>query len=112
VHVWFVQADAAPHVPLAVQVSTELPEHCVSPGEHTPVQAPPRHVWLIQAEGGPKVPPAVQVSTELPEQVVCPGEQLPEHAPAEQVESMHGTAAPQLPLVGSHVCTPLPLHCV
>jgi hypothetical protein len=39
-----VQATAVPNAPLALQVSTPLPEHVVWPGAHTPVQAPLTHV--------------------------------------------------------------------
>jgi hypothetical protein len=45
-HAWFVQATGAPHTPLAMHVSTPLPEHRVelgvqTPGpEHPAVQAP------------------------------------------------------------------------
>ena len=35
-----VHADALPHCPLALQVCTPLPEHCVAPGTQTPVQTP------------------------------------------------------------------------
>jgi hypothetical protein len=39
-HVWLLHAETLLQVPLAVQVCTPLPEHCVWPGAHTPVQAP------------------------------------------------------------------------
>ncbi len=42
-HVWFVHATAADHVPLALQVSTALPEHWTAPL--------PEH-WTAQAETG------------------------------------------------------------
>jgi hypothetical protein len=54
--VWFVQADAVPHVPLARQVCTPLPLHCLLPGTHTPVHAPDTQAELTQAEAVPQVP--------------------------------------------------------
>jgi hypothetical protein len=33
-HVWSVHAIGASQVPLALQVWTPFPEHCVEPGEH------------------------------------------------------------------------------
>jgi hypothetical protein len=42
-HVWFTQADGLPQLPVAVQVSTLLPEHCAWPGAHTPVHEPETH---------------------------------------------------------------------
>jgi hypothetical protein len=51
-----LQAVAVLHVPLAVQVSTPLPEQVVCPGPHTPVQAPLTHVWLVHAAAVPQVP--------------------------------------------------------
>ena len=62
---------AAPQVPLAVHVSTPLPEHCVWPAAHTPVQAPATHVWLTQAVPAAHAPEAPHVSGWLlPEQLV------------------------------------------
>jgi hypothetical protein len=42
-----------------------LPAHLVAPGEHTPVQVPPKHAWLTHATAVPQVPANVQVSTPL-----------------------------------------------
>jgi hypothetical protein len=38
-----VHGTAVPHWPFEPHVSTPLPEHCVAPGEQTPVHAPPLH---------------------------------------------------------------------
>jgi hypothetical protein len=57
-------------VPLALQVSTPLPEHVVWLGAHTPVQAPLMHVWFVQAVAVPHAPAAVHPWTPLPEQLV------------------------------------------
>ena len=52
-----------------------LLEHCVSPGPHDPVQAPPTQVKWVHARGLPHDPASLQVSTPLPEHVVVVGEQ-------------------------------------
>jgi hypothetical protein len=52
-HVWLLHAVALLQAPLAVQVSTPLPEHVVWPGAHTPVHTPLMHVWLLQAAAVP-----------------------------------------------------------
>jgi hypothetical protein len=72
-----VQAVAALQVPLAVHVSTPLPEHVVWPGEHCPVQAPAMHVWLLQATAELHCPAALHVWTPLPEHCVVPGTHAP-----------------------------------
>ena len=44
-HVWSLHATAVPHVPPEVHVSiAALPEHCVVPDVHDPVQVPPTRV--------------------------------------------------------------------
>ena len=65
-----LHATAEPHVPLAVHVSTPLPEHVVCPGAHTPVHAPLMHVWLVHAVAVPQAPATVHPCTPLPEHVV------------------------------------------
>ena len=100
------------HAPLAVQVWTPLPEHCVWPGAHEPVQAPPTQVWFEQAAPEVQVPVELHVcGWLLPEQLTSPGPHVPEHAPPRQVWWLHATAVPQVPF-DAHVCTPLPEHCV
>jgi hypothetical protein len=108
-HVWLVQAAGGPHVPLAVQTSTELPEQVDCPGAHMPVHAPPMHVWFVHAAGAPHVPLAPQVCTPLPEHCTAPGEHVPWHAPDTQAELVQVTALPHVPLA-VHVWTPLPWH--
>jgi hypothetical protein len=68
-HVEPLQATAVPQVPLDWHVCTPLPEHCVAPGVHTPVQAPAWHTY-VQAVVPPKVPSDWQVWTLLPLHVV------------------------------------------
>jgi hypothetical protein len=53
-----------------------LPEHCVAPGEQTPVHAPETHAWFVQGTTVPNPPSESQVSTPLPEQYVDPGRHL------------------------------------
>ncbi len=50
--VWLV------HCPLALHCWTVLPEHCVWPGAHTPVQAPLTQAWPTQ-QVEPQATPAV-----------------------------------------------------
>jgi hypothetical protein len=69
-HAWLAHATAVPQAPLALQVSTPLPEHCTWPGAQTPVQAPAAHAWLAHATAVPQAPLALQVSTPLPEHCV------------------------------------------
>ena len=68
-------------MPVAVHVSTPLPEHCVDPGAQTPVHTPATHDWLTHATGALHVPFDPHVSTPLPEHWVAPGAQTPVHAP-------------------------------
>jgi hypothetical protein len=60
-HAEFEHAAAEPHVPLALHVSTPLPEHCVAPGVHDPVHAPLTHAWFVQALAFCQVPVALHV---------------------------------------------------
>jgi hypothetical protein len=62
-----MHATGAPHAPLALHVSTALPEHCTAPGAHTPVQAPFTHAWFVHATALLHAPLALHVSTALPE---------------------------------------------
>jgi hypothetical protein len=62
-----VQVDALPHWPLELHVCNPLPEHCVAPGEHTPVQAPITHAEFAHATGLLQVPVEEQVCVPLPE---------------------------------------------
>jgi hypothetical protein len=39
-HVWFMHGTGVPHPPMASQVETPFPEHCVSFITHTPLQTP------------------------------------------------------------------------
>jgi hypothetical protein len=55
------------HVPFADQVWTPLPEHCVAPGTHTPVQPPDTQAELVHATAVPHVPFVLHVCTPLPE---------------------------------------------
>jgi hypothetical protein len=78
----FKQAGVAPeHVVSVCQVPpsahdwTVVPEHCVSPGAHEPVQTPPRHVWPLQATGLPHAPASLHVSALLPAHCRVVGEQ-------------------------------------
>ena len=81
-----MHATAVPKAPLALQVSTPLPEHVVWLGAHTPVQAPLTHVWLLQAVPVVHVPAELHVSGWLaPEQLTWPGAHTPEHAPLTHV---------------------------
>src|SRR5580700_8970556 len=72
-----VQVTPEPHVPLALHVSTPLPEHVVARGVQEPVQPPLTHAWSEHATALPHVPLALHVSTPLPEHVVAPGVQEP-----------------------------------
>jgi hypothetical protein len=59
-------ATAVPHVPLGVHVCTPVPEHCVEPGTHDPVQAPPTHAEAVHATPVPHAPLWLHVWTLLP----------------------------------------------
>jgi hypothetical protein len=48
-----VQTTDVPQLPLALQVCTPLPEHCVLPGAQTPLQPPDTHAWLPQSIAAP-----------------------------------------------------------
>jgi hypothetical protein len=48
-----VHATAEPQAPLALHVSTPLPEHVVWLGAQTPAQAPETHVWFTHATAEP-----------------------------------------------------------
>ena len=41
------QAVAAAQLPVLSQTWTPPPEHCIAPGEQTPVHAPLTHAWLV-----------------------------------------------------------------
>jgi hypothetical protein len=69
----------APHVPVALHVSTPLFEHWVVPCTQAPVHAPPTHVEAEHATGVPQFPVESQVSTPLPEHVFDPGLHEPLH---------------------------------
>jgi hypothetical protein len=77
-----VQAAGLPNWPLALQVSTPLPEHCVAPGVHEPV-----HVPMLQT-AGQTVPVACQfpfmsqVCGCCPLHCIAPGAHVPLHVPA------------------------------
>jgi hypothetical protein len=43
---WFEHAVGSLQVPIAVQVSTPLPEHWVAPGLQTPMHAPAMQAWF------------------------------------------------------------------
>ena len=92
-HAELVQADADPHCPLGPQVWTPLPEHCVDPGTHTPVQAPLAHAY-VQADALVHWPVALQVCTPLPEHCVVPGVQTPVHEPETQAAFTQAVALP------------------
>jgi hypothetical protein len=103
-----VHATAVPQLPLAVHVSTPLPEQMVCPGAHTPVHVPPTHVWLTQAVPAVQLPLVLQVWGWLDdEQLVCPGAHAPVHAPLTQVWLVQAVGEPQAPL-DVHDSTPLP----
>ena len=44
------QGIATPQTPLDVHACTPLLEHCVDPGEQTPVQTPLTHAWFTHGE--------------------------------------------------------------
>jgi hypothetical protein len=103
-------AKAVPHAPLALQVWTASPEHCVFPGVQTPVQLPLTHAWFEQAVVFCHVPVPSQVCGCWPLHCLVPGEQDPEHAPPLQtfgqaVPFTHAPAALQ-------VWGMSPLHCL
>jgi hypothetical protein len=50
-----------------------LPEHCIAPGVHIPVQAPAVHAWLEHGVAGPHAPLLLHVCTPFPEHCVAPG---------------------------------------
>src|SRR5271167_1470262 len=87
---------AVSHCPFVPHVCTPLPEHCVEPGTHTPVQAPVAHA-NEHGEGVPNCPLALQVSTPLPEHVVDPGAHTPLHPPPTQAAATHAVAVPHTP---------------
>jgi hypothetical protein len=101
---------AAPQTPVASQVRTALPEHCVEEGTQTPVHAPPTHAELVQGWGGDHVPVVSQVWTPLLEQRVVPGVHDPVHAPSTHAYG-HALAVPHVPFA-VHVSRPVPEHCV
>jgi hypothetical protein len=76
---WLVQVTAALHCPLALHVSTPLPEQWVAPGVHA-AHVPPTHTGVPppHAVAVPQLPVASHVSTPLPEQRVAPGVHTPE----------------------------------
>jgi hypothetical protein len=76
---------AEPQDPLAVQLSTLVPEHVVWPGTHPAALLHVPFVW--------------QVSTPFPEQVVCPGAHEPVHEPPTHAWFTQAVAFCQLPLV-------------
>lgn len=104
-----MQLTAAPHMPVPSQVCTAaLPEHCVAPGVHDPVQEPPEHAALLQATGAPHAPVPLHVSTPLPLHIVAPGEHDPVHEPPTHAVFTQVDGAPHVP-VELHVDTPLTL---
>jgi hypothetical protein len=100
-----VQAEAVPHWPLALQVWTALPEHCVVPGVHTPVHAPLTQAEEVHADAAPHWPLALQVCTPLPLHVVPPGVHTPVQAPFTHAWFVQAAAVPHWPLA-LQVCTP------
>lgn len=70
------------HEPLALQVSTPSPEHCVAPGTHA-AHAPLTQAGVDpeQADAVPHSPVASHDCTPLPEHCVAPGLHWPPHAP-------------------------------
>jgi len=91
------QATAEPHWPLPLHVCTPLPEHCVVPGVHTPVQAPETHAEETHAVPVPHWPAAVQVSRSLPEHLPAPGAQTPVQLPLTQACPLHAVSFTQSP---------------
>jgi hypothetical protein len=69
-------------MPVASQTRTPLPEHCVVPGVHWPVQTPATHAELLHVCAVDHVPVTSQVWTALPEQRTAAGVQDPVHAPS------------------------------
>jgi hypothetical protein len=59
------QATGLGHCPFPPHVCRPLPEHCLSPGAHLPVHAPPTHAWLLHGTAVPQPPVVVQVCTPL-----------------------------------------------
>ncbi len=109
-HVWLTQEVGLPHCPAPLQISTPLPEHCVAPGVHDPVQAPPLQIEL-HAVGGPHNPVVgSHCSTELPEHVVWSGAHSPVQLPAPRhVVLPHEVRVPHVPVL-LHICVLLPTH--
>jgi hypothetical protein len=73
-HACPVHAAEAPQLPLALQVCTPLPEHCVLLGAQTPLHPPDTHAWLPQSIGAPHCPVALHARTALPAHSVAPWE--------------------------------------
>ena len=103
-HVWLTHPIGAPHVPLASQACTPLPEHRVEPGAHA------THAFMHGA-AAPHVPFDVHDCTPLPLHCDWPGAHVPVQAPPTHVWFTHATGAPQVPHP-LQIWTPLPEHCV
>jgi hypothetical protein len=109
--------NGVPHCPAASQVSTPpgpesepALEHFVSPGMHTPVQAPALHA-NAQDDALPHVPFAVHVCTPSALHWVAPGVHEAAHAPALQTWPQAGPLFCQVP-EALQVCGCWPLHCI
>ena len=105
-----LHAVPAPHCPVPSQTCTPLPEHCVAPGVHTPVQAPAAQAYWHEVTA-PHAPLVVHDCTPAPEHLVTPGAHEPAQTPDTHAELMQRTGSPQV-LPEPQVCTPLPEHCV
>ncbi len=77
-----MQLTAAPHCPFEPQVWTPLPEHCVLPGEHEPVQAPPLQTLGQSDPLICQVPEPSHVCGCCALHCIAPGVHDPVHAPA------------------------------
>jgi hypothetical protein len=111
-HEPLAQATGVLQLPVASQVWTPAPEHCVVPGTQTPVHLPATQAVPAHAMPAPQAPLAVHVSTLLPcgEHCVVPGAHEPVQAPATHASSPQSMAMPQMP-VDPQTSTPLPSHC-
>jgi hypothetical protein len=107
----YVHADALPHVPPAVHVSTPPLVHCVAPDEqdaaHAPLVQTPVHAVPVFCQ----VPVVSHVCGCCPLHCIVPGVQVPVHAPATHANGHVAPVLTQLPLV-SHACGWAPLHCI
>jgi hypothetical protein len=83
-------------------------EHCLAPGSHTPVHAPPMQARAEHAAPSLQVPVASHVCTTCPLHSVASGVHVPEHAPPLQMP-LQGVSLCQTPW-SSQFCGVKPSH--